>query len=106
MKKYHLSIALLAIAFHTKGQFNTTATANVATTNARYVWAGNVGVGTAQNVVPSEKLHVIGTIMSPQSLRLGTLRDGDTDDEVYCKEGERDRPSHITRMRTVGWGRT
>jgi Phage T4 tail fibre len=64
MKKYHLSIALLAIAFHTKGQFNTTATANVATTNARYVWAGNVGVGTAQNVVPSEKLHVIGTIRS------------------------------------------
>ena len=59
MKKI-LFLLLLTMPILVNGQFGAHTATNTSGSNARYLWTGNVGIGTTQNTVPSDKLHVIG----------------------------------------------
>lgn len=84
MKKL-LFLLLLATPIFVNGQFGAHTAASTSGTNARYLWSGNLGIGTAQNTVPSEKFHVNGSVRSNRfnAINGDFASIGSTDVEFY-----------------------
>jgi hypothetical protein len=59
--KHYLLLLLILIPLLSNAQWNP-----VNTNHLRFTYTGNVGIGTALNVTPSDKLHVIGNVRADQ----------------------------------------
>lgn len=105
MKKI-LFLLLLTIPILVNGQFGAHTAANTTGTNARYLWTGNVGIGTAQNTVPSDKLHVIGNARANDFISANGVFNSINATALYLRTNGSNRVTVLNSNGNVGIGTT